>query len=332
MKPKRVIAALFFFVPCVIASCSVGSGIQYGSSRELVKLKGKEINESSGLACGKINKGVFWTHNDSGDKPRIFAIDRSGRTLATVNIRNAKAVDWEDMCSFMLNGKSYLLLGDTGDNKGTRKCVTLYLVEEPKLDLKKFNRKLTIPFKQKINFTYADGPDDCEAVAVDPIDKVVAIVTKGKKQLYLLKLKIPAKPTDETFVLQCVGKLDIPSPTGMDISPDARRAVVVTYLWGYEYTREANESWADAFKRSPQTIHLPLRKQGETICFGPDGRNLYLTSEKTPTPLIEIPAKQKAAPHKSPVPLDNTTPNKQNAPKSARESLHSTPQIHKDKG
>lgn len=289
--------ASFLFVACVIASCGAESGIQYGSGEELARLEAGEINESSGLACSRINKAVFWTHNDSGDKPRIFAVSRNGRTLATVNIRNAKAVDWEDMCSFVIGGKSYLLLADTGDNARRRKYVTLYLVEEPRLDVKKFNRKFTIPFVQKINFTYTSGPDDCEAVAVDPISKTIVIVTKCKKELYLLK--IPTKPTNETFVLKRAGKLGIPSPTGMDISPDGRRAVVVTYLSGYEYNRKPNESWADAFAHEPRMIFLPLRAQGETICFGPGGRNLYLTSEKVPTPLIKIPAKQKKIPKKN---------------------------------
>jgi len=297
MKSKKVIVGVFLFLACAIGSCGAGSGIQYDFSRELAKLKGKEINESSGLACSRINKGVFWTHNDSGDTPRIFAIDRKGRTLATVTIRNAKSVDWEDMCSFAINGKSYLLLADVGDNARRRKYVTLYLVKEPKLKAKKFNRKFTIPLVQKINFTYAGGPDNCQAVAVDPISKTVVIITKGKKEIYLLK--IPVKPTNETFVLKRVGKLNIMSPTGMDISPDGRRAVVVTYLSGYEYVRQPKESWADAFKRKPRVLLLPLRRQGESICFGPDGRNLYLTSEKVPAPLIEIPAKKEKKKSKS---------------------------------
>jgi hypothetical protein len=40
---------------------------------------------------------------------------------------------------------------------------------------------------------------------------------------------------------------------------------------------------------------MPLRRQGESICYGPDGRSLYLTSEKLPTPLIEIPARAEPA-------------------------------------
>ena len=40
-------------------------------------------------------------------------------------------------------------------------------------------------------------------------------------------------------------------------------------------------------------IGMPLRIQGESICYGPDGKTLYLTSEKLPTPLWEVPVVDK---------------------------------------
>ena len=39
-------------------------------------------------------------------------------------------------------------------------------------------------------------------------------------------------------------------------------------------------------------IVLPVRVQGEAICYGQDGKTLYLTSEKRPTPLWEVPVKK----------------------------------------
>jgi len=56
----------------------------------------------------------------------------------------------------------------------------------------------------------------------------------------------------------------------------------------YEYRREPAEDWKAAFARQPRTIQMPARAQGESICYGPDGQTLYLTSEKTPTPLLEV--------------------------------------------
>jgi hypothetical protein len=75
----------------------------------------------------------------------------------------------------------------------------------------------------------------------------------------------------------------------MDISPDGMRAVVLTYGDAYEYAREKGETWARAFSREPRLIKAPVRRQGESVCYGTDGRNLYLTSENAHQPLWEIP-------------------------------------------
>jgi len=74
----------------------------------------------------------------------------------------------------------------------------------------------------------------------------------------------------------------------MDISPDGRRAILGTYGHAFEFCRGKDETWAEAFSRPPRELTVPRRRQGETICFGPDGRTIYLTSEKRPTPLWEV--------------------------------------------
>jgi len=39
------------------------------------------------------NAGVLWIHNDSGDGPRLFAVDRSGMLLGTYTLQGASADD-----------------------------------------------------------------------------------------------------------------------------------------------------------------------------------------------------------------------------------------------
>ena len=75
----------------------------------------------------------------------------------------------------------------------------------------------------------------------------------------------------------------------MDISPDGLRAVVLTYGHAREYARRADESWSKAFARKERIIVMPRRKQGESICYGEDGKTLYLTSEGKSQPLWEVP-------------------------------------------
>lgn len=56
------------------------------------------INEASGLAASRRHPGVLYTHNDSGDQARIFALDsEDGRTLAEYQITPSDNYDWEDL-------------------------------------------------------------------------------------------------------------------------------------------------------------------------------------------------------------------------------------------
>lgn len=60
----------------------------------------------------------------------------------------------------------------------------------------------------------------------------------------------------------------------------------------YGFTRAEGEDWTTAFSREPCEIEMPDRVQGEAICYGLDGKTLYLTSEQLPTPFWEVPAKK----------------------------------------
>ncbi len=60
---------------------------------------------------------------------------------------------------------------------------------------------------------------------------------------------------------------------------------MLTYGNAYEYCRSAGEDWGTAFSRRGRMLAMPRREQGESVCYGRDGKTLYLTSEKTPTPL-----------------------------------------------
>ncbi|MDE2381869.1 MAG: hypothetical protein KGL71_06625, partial [Xanthomonadaceae bacterium] len=122
----------------------------------------RELDEISGLAASHVHEDVLWVHNDSGNPARLYAISTRGRLLARFDVVGAKNIDWEDIASFNLNGKHYLLLADTGDNGGQRRDFALHVIEEP--------AQLTSGVVRpawSIRAHWPDGPRDCEAVAVD---------------------------------------------------------------------------------------------------------------------------------------------------------------------
>lgn len=260
---------------------------QYGEPRKLAELADEDIDESSGLAASHRHAGVFWTHNDSGDGPRLYAFDRDGKTVARVDVQSASNIDWEDMSSFLFGGKSWLALADVGDNARRREFCTLYVVEEPELDQPHVAPKLTIRFR------YEDGPRDCEAIAVDAAAGEILLVSKVfglSCRVYRVGLDWKLRESKQTAKL--VASLSLPLATAADISADGRRLLVATYLDGYEYSRRRDEPWKATLSRKPRTISLPRRAQGEAACYAADGQAIYLTSEKLPTPLWELPLRK----------------------------------------
>src|SRR5437016_3618567 len=55
------------------------------------------LTELSGIAASRAQPGVYYAHNDSGDSPRIFALDGAGAELAQLCLAGATNVDWEDI-------------------------------------------------------------------------------------------------------------------------------------------------------------------------------------------------------------------------------------------
>src|SRR3954449_35730 len=53
--------------------------------------------EASALVKSRKHEGVFWTLNDSGNAPHLFAIDRSGKLIAEYKVKKAPNIDWEAM-------------------------------------------------------------------------------------------------------------------------------------------------------------------------------------------------------------------------------------------
>jgi len=265
-------------------------------ARRLCALANRRIDESSGLACGRRNPDAFWSHNDSGNPPRLHAFNARGDDLGTYRVMGARNYDWEDMASCTLDGKHLLLVGDTGGNVVDRESLTVYVVPEPPAARKLAGREHKVLGTQAIHFRFKDGMHDCEALAVDATSRTLYLVTKttlGTTRVY--ELTWPTKADDTVHVARPLAALPAIMVTAMDISTDGRRAVVVTYGDAIEFLRRPGESWPAAFKRPHHILGLPRRIQGEAACYSRDAKALYLTSEKLPTPLWELPLDPRSA-------------------------------------
>lgn len=268
----------------------------------LANLSDTRINESSGLVASRRNANVFWTHNDSGDGPYLFAIDRAGNTLARFTLPNATNVDWEDIAIGPgANGKLALYVGDIGDNNHNRTDTCLYRIPEPKVDTSQTLQEAQTAAPEKFPYRYPDGSHDCETLLVHPKTGEVFLVTKeasGQSSVYAFPL--PLKP-NEVVTLKKVAKQTFVSTlltgrladgermaTGGDISPNGKHLLIRTYLWAYEWDIAPKQPLAEIFSRKPRQYLLPLTKQGEAICYRADGLAWLITSEGVHTPLYEL--------------------------------------------
>ena len=116
------------------------------------------INESSGLAPSLRTADVYWTNNDSGGEPVLYAIDGTGKYLGSVRFAGAVNIDWEDCASFSVNGKAYLLAADVGDNYAKRIDCKLYIIEEPDPAELDPAHELTAEIAWQLPVTFPDGP------------------------------------------------------------------------------------------------------------------------------------------------------------------------------
>lgn len=250
-----------------------------------------ELTESSGLAFSTRSDDILYSHNDSGDSARLFAFDRKGKFLYELHVEKAKANDWEDMCSFEHDGKNWLAVGDIGDNDFRQNYVSIYVFKEPKEKEGDRKRKAEVEYELKVE--YPSGPVNSEALAYDPIRHSFLLLTKENLNCVFYEVPIPSDPKGNIRVkAKPVAQYIIPLVTGAAISRDGQRLAICTYGPACLIERNMNKPdrpWEmNASEVASKFFEVPPRKQGEAICFGPDGNHVWLTSEHLPTPLIEV--------------------------------------------
>lgn len=273
-----------------------------------VRLADPRITESSGLATSLRHPGVVWTHNDSGDSARLFAVDlASGSTLATVRLTGAPARDWEAVAAVReADGTPVLWVGDIGDNSGGWPFVRLYRVEEP-AEL----RDGEVPWTA-YRVRYEDGPRDAETLLADPRTGRLSIVSKQLTGagVYLLPERLAPTPAVNVARWTAVAP---PAITDGAYAPADGTVALVSYVGGW---------LLDTAGGAPaRAVGLPARPQGESVTWTADGAALLVGSEGAGSSIWRVPvrpAPTAAAATSSPAsgPVENVSSNErgQNVP------------------
>ncbi len=247
-----------------------------------VTVSDTRLKEVSGIAASRKFPGVLWVHNDSGDKPRVFAIDTSGQTLGSVLLAGEKAYDWEDIAigPGPQPNVDYLYIGDIGDNYARRSFKFIFRVAEPNVAKLKEKGTLTVHQIDTIRFRFPDGPRDSETLLCDPLTKNLYVISKRENRVHVYELPFP-QDTHQILLAKKISDLPLTQLTGGDISPDGKFIILKNYMQVFLFKRANSQSIASAFAHFPDFLPYVEEPQGEAICFAADGDGYFTISEKS---------------------------------------------------
>jgi hypothetical protein len=255
---------------------------------EIGKVSTPEATELSGLVASPDQRGVLWTHNDSGDRARVLALRTDGSLLADIDVPGAEAVDWEDIAIGPdPGGGPALFLGDIGDNKAVRDSIDVYRIPEPQLG--SAVGRTPVP-ATRLRLHYPDGAHDAETLLVDPATAELVIITKqfdGNSGIYTAR--VPADPAELTLRLAGHVRLGFGSlATAGDVSADGKVIAVRAYAGFFVWARTPGRTLAATLRRTPACkgrTDFAGEGQGEALALARHGGSM-LTVPEGATPVI----------------------------------------------
>ena len=243
----------------------------------------KEVHESSGLF---FHNGRLWTHNDSGDKPILYALDTATfEVVQRVTLANAKNKDWEDVCT---DGET-VFVGDFGNNKGSRKKLRIYTFPLSALpdegDATVQVDTIVFRFADQTNFEKRKQAHDFDCEAIFVTEDHLYLLSKGWETSTTRLYRLSKTPGNQ--VAEVVNGFD---SQGLITGADYDRENGVLAIVGYVKTiwmpfmylifdfDEAGERLSHRRFEMPQLAGA----QTEGICFFDEGR-CYVSAETSPT-------------------------------------------------
>ena len=243
--------------------------------------------EASGLVASPAQEGVLWTHNDSGDSARLFALATDGRALGTYALPHVDAVDIEDLAAGPcpdLSGPC-LYVADTGDNRLRREQLVVYAVPEPLVTPDRpLARGAEAPFVWIFPLVIPERAN-IEALVVLPDATAMLLFEKTEGEVArVFRYAAPWTPVMPATV-EVVGALSIPAAlpalrqiTGADVHPTGERVLLRSYSSVWEATLNLVEGRPTlaALREVLSGIDEP---QGEAVAYDAAGTGIWTLSE-----------------------------------------------------
>jgi hypothetical protein len=243
--------------------------------------------------------GVFFTINDSGNEPILFAMDTAGADRGAWPVRGAKNVDWESAamgpCAAPNANTDCVYIGDTGDNLARHKSRAVYRTAEPTA-----NGATDAISAEKLAYVYSDGPHDVEAMYVARNGDMFFITKRrlvngagALRPALVFRLGPEEWNAHRLATAQLVDSLSLvpgSSPlrviTDASLSPDARHLAVRTYTQVYIYATDALTGRV-LHTVAPSVCNIVSlgEPQGEGVTWANNNGRLVFTSEGQQQPV-----------------------------------------------
>lgn len=279
----------------------------------------KPIDEMSGIARSRVYEGVYWAHNDSGDRPRIFPIRLDGSVVIPpfvsrrdgsdrpedpnvvyegILIEGAANIDWEDIAT----DGDMIYIADVGNNGNARRDLAVYVVKEPNPEATlqaHALKRIPVAYPDQKAFPGDVWHFDCEAVFVFQGKLYFLTKHRAPRQLATPEngTKLYRLDTQHTDRVNMLTLVDSHSDLGgwvtaAAMSPDGRTLAVLCQapqqsVWLFERPERG-----DKFLSQGKARRILIRngKQCEAIEWI-DNKQLVITNEQRELFVVDVNAR-----------------------------------------
>jgi hypothetical protein len=248
------------------------------------KLKSYAMAELSGLAASRITPGVLWSHNDTGDQARVFALNDQGALLAEVLALDVTPDDWEDIAVGPCQAGQCVFIGDIGDNSFSRLEYAVYRIVEPVVDPAKLGVKNQMT-ADKLTYVYPGGKHyNAETLLIHPSTGDLYVVTKWGPGTASSVFRLPqpylAATTTTAVFVATLDPVTATSPmTGGSIHPCGNRLLLRTYTGLFLFSKPLGGTFEATFSQAALAVPVAEEVQGEAVGWRWDGLGYYSVSE-----------------------------------------------------
>ena len=284
---RRSGIVLLLFAACFIYSCkdpipapTPTAPATFVTDPERFAIEPEVIDEASGLTASINFAGYLWTLQDSQSPASLYLISPDGKKIKEYPVPDAENRDWEDLTCGPgpENGRSYLYIGDIGNNNmPLSEVCTIYRLPE----INDINGSFISDQIKKIQFKYPDGVRDAETLLLDPVTKDIFVISKEMSQAGIYRLAYP-QSTSEIITAEKVGVIpSMTMATSGSISSDGTEIMVRNYISVFYWKKRQEQTVSETISKNYiSLLSIVLEPQGEGICFDRQGTGFYTFSER----------------------------------------------------